>query len=175
MEFNIIAKNFDLTKAISDYVQKKLKRMEKYFYGKMTGHITLTLEKNSHLAECFFRLPSRKAVHLKARGQDVYSAVDILMDHVEESLRRLKEKVRDQKRKGEKFPTAAELTVFTSPDLENVERKFIKIEPMTFKEAVRKMEERLYNFWIYLDPVTFSVHIAYKRSDGGFGLIEPLP
>jgi len=176
MQVNIIAKNFEITPSIKEYCIKKIQRAKKYFSEGVQGHVTLSLEKTGHLAECFLNLPQKKGIHLKARGVDVYSAIDILTDHLDEKLRRIKEKMKDTKRKRirNKELNKAYLSVFSQDNLAEVSKKYIKIEQMSFKDAVDKMEKEGYRFWIYLEPVSRVLQIVYKRENGGYGLIEPL-
>ncbi|RLD17454.1 MAG: ribosome-associated translation inhibitor RaiA [Caldiserica bacterium] len=175
MDVEIVARNFELTQAIRDYCFKRLERVSKYFDEGTHGHITLSVEKGTHQAECFFNIPHKKGVHLKAKGEDIYSAIDILIDHLDEKLRRIREKMRDSKRKRvlKKEEMRAFLKTY-SPDMNAIQKKYIKIEPMSFREAIERMENEGYKFWIYIDSKTELLQIAYKRENGGYGLIEPV-
>ena len=171
----IVARNFDLTPAIRDYCFKRIERLSKYFDEVAHGHITLSIEKGTHQAECFFNLPHKKGVHLKAKGEDIYSAIDILIDHLDEKLRRIREKMRDSKRK--RVLKKEEQKAFSStysPDTRAIQKRYIKIEPMSFQEAIDRMENEGYKFWIYIDSETELLQIVYKRENGGYGLIEPV-
>src|SRR4029078_7678256 len=42
------------------------------------------------------------------------------------------------------------------------------------EDALARMEELGHQFFVYVDAETERVNVLYKRSDGDFGLIEPI-
>ena len=57
-------------------------------------------------------------------------------------------------------------------DEEVVRTKFIYLEPMSIDEAITRMEALGHSFFVYLDEDDSRISVAYKREDGGYGVIE---
>ena len=55
---------------------------------------------------------------------------------------------------------------------EVVRTKSIYLEPMSLDEAITRMEAIGHSFFIYLDEEDDRISVAYKREDGGYGVIE---
>ena len=53
-----------------------------------------------------------------------------------------------------------------------VRTKSIKLEPMTIDEAITRMEALGHSFFLYLDADDGEISVAYKRLDGGYGVIQ---
>ena len=55
---------------------------------------------------------------------------------------------------------------------EVVRTKSIFLEPMTLDEAITRMEALGHTFFMYLDTEDDEVSVAYKRTEGGYGVIQ---
>ena len=53
-----------------------------------------------------------------------------------------------------------------------VRTKSIYLEPMTIDEAITRMEALGHSFFVYLDDDDNEISVAYKRLDGGYGVIQ---
>jgi putative sigma-54 modulation protein len=53
-------------------------------------------------------------------------------------------------------------------------RKRVHVSEMNEEEAVEQMELLGHNFFIYYNPDTASMNIVYRRTEGGYGVLEPL-
>ena len=73
--------------------------MPKYLFEPIDIHWTLSVEKIRHTADA---TASANGVAIKAQcdTQDMYSAIDMVMDKLEKQVRKHKEKVRDHKPHG---------------------------------------------------------------------------
>ena len=56
---------------------------------------------------------------------------------------------------------------------EIIRRKSIEYTPMTEEEAMIQVDLIGHDFFVYTDRDTGNVHVIYRRSDGGFGLLTP--
>ncbi len=65
-------------------------------------------------------------------------------------------------------------TADTKADPLIIRRKTVLISEMNEDEAVEQMELLGHNFFIYYSPDTKSMNIVYRRTEGGYGLLEPL-
>jgi putative sigma-54 modulation protein len=55
-----------------------------------------------------------------------------------------------------------------------VKVKRFNIEPMFEEDAVARMEELGHAFFVFVNAENERVAILYRRSEGGYGLIEPV-
>jgi putative sigma-54 modulation protein len=53
--------------------------------------------------------------------------------------------------------------------------KRFALKPMTPEEAVLQMDLLGHDFFVFRDAENNDVSVVYKRSNGGYGLIEPVP
>jgi putative sigma-54 modulation protein len=94
MQFNLSGHHVDVTPALRSYVEKKLGRALRHSDKVIDVQCTLTVEKLRQQAEATVRLAGT-SVHATAVHEDMYAAIDLLADKLDEQLRRHKEKVRD--------------------------------------------------------------------------------
>lgn len=95
MNLNISGHHLDLTPALRSYVADKLKRVERHFDHLIDAAVILSVDtKLQHKAEA--TLHARGAnLHAAAVEEDMYSAIDGLIDKLDQQTRKFKEKIRD--------------------------------------------------------------------------------
>jgi len=174
MRIVVSGKNFDVTNALRERVEKKLSKFERYFGPDTEAHATLSVEKNRHIIEV--TIPFNGVI---LRGEeataDMYTSIDNVVDKLERQMRRQKTKLERRIKDGNiKF----ENLVSPAEDEEDEEIKIVKtkrfaMKPMPVEEAVLQMELLGHNFFVFSNADTEEVNVVYKRKDGNYGLIEP--
>src|SRR5689334_1178750 len=99
MQVNITARHLKLTPAISDYVQRKVDKARKYLDHLIWAQVILDVEKNRHIAEIVIHTTGRTFM-AKEESTDLYAAIDLASDTLDEQLRRYKERRRDGRLRG---------------------------------------------------------------------------
>jgi putative sigma-54 modulation protein len=94
MQVNLSGHHVEITPPLRSYVEKKIARILRHCDRVIEVHCTLNVEKLRHAAECTIRL-SGANVHATAVHDDMYAAIDLLADKLDEQVRRHKEKHRD--------------------------------------------------------------------------------
>ena len=157
MKFQIIGKNIEVTDSIKGEVEKKLSRMDKYFVIDdsvlcravvRSYHVGAKVEVTIFTKEMTFRA--------EVHNPDLYAAVDLAIDKLEGQMRKLKTRMDRTK----------------ESDEEVVRTKSIYLDPMSLDEAITRMEALDHSFFLYLDSEDNRLAVAYKRDDGGYGVIE---
>jgi putative sigma-54 modulation protein len=97
MQIHFTSRNLDLTPALKTYVEEKMERLEKRHSHITTLHITLHVEKVEHTAEATAHTNGAD-IHASAKGDNMYSAVDLLVDKIITQVTKHKEKIIDQHR-----------------------------------------------------------------------------
>lgn len=98
MNLNISGHHVELTAALRDYVKEKLTRVERHFDHLISAEVVLSVEKLRHKAEATVHA-SGQNLHAEATDGDMYAAIDLMMDKLDQQTRKHKEKLRDHHHK----------------------------------------------------------------------------
>ena len=94
MQLNLTGHHVDVTPALRAYVNEKLEKLKRHF-DHVTGiHCILTVEKLRHKAEARVNL-SGGSLFADAVEDDMYAAVDSLVDKLDRQILKHKEKLTD--------------------------------------------------------------------------------
>lgn len=179
IRFNIRGENIEVTPAIREYVESKIEKVERYFGNDMdaTANVNLRVY-NDKQTKVEVTIPM-KNVTLRAeeRHDDMYAAIDLIVDKLERQIRKHKTKVnrkfRDREGAGVYFANVQ--TDTTSQEEEEfaiVRTKQFSLKPMDQEEAILQMNLLGHDFYIFTDADSNATNIVYKRKDGKYGLIE---
>jgi putative sigma-54 modulation protein len=94
MQINLTGHHVEITKAIRDYINEKLSRIERHFEHATDVHCILTVEKLEHKAEATLNV-SGSTIHAHSVAEDMYAAIDSLADKLDRQVRKYKEKLTD--------------------------------------------------------------------------------
>lgn len=94
MQLTISGHHIDVTPALKNKVESKLAKLERHFDHLTDIHCVLTVEKLEHKAEATVNL-SGGTIHADAIAEDMYAAVDALVDKLARQVKRHKEKLTD--------------------------------------------------------------------------------
>jgi len=99
MQVDISGQNIEITQALRAYVTEKLDRLERHFANLISARFVLRLERVEHHAEATVSVAGRtNDIHADATAEDMYAAIDKLIDKLDRQVRRHKEKVTDHHR-----------------------------------------------------------------------------
>ena len=107
--------------------------------------------------------------------EEMYSAIDLLVEKIERRVKRYKEKLVDHKHQSNKADTVLSSSASPSEDRvpQIIRTKRFDLKPMLPEEAVMQMELLDKDFFIFANAGSGLVNVIYKRKDGNVGLIEP--
>ena len=94
MQLTITGHHIDVTPALRNKVESKLSKLERHFDHLTDIHCILTVEKLQHKAEATVHL-SGGTIHADAIDEDMYAAVDALVDKLSRQVTKHKEKLTD--------------------------------------------------------------------------------
>ena len=97
MRIETYGQQMDVTPALQSYVETRFERLGRHFEGDCEIRVQLGLDKPAHKAEANVTLAGRK-LHADATGQDMYAAIDLLVDKLDRQLLKHKEKQVDHHR-----------------------------------------------------------------------------
>ena len=94
MQIELTGHHLDITPAIRNFVNEKFKRLERHFDHVINTHVVLTVEKVRHQAEASM-LVSRNKIFANATADDMYVAIDELINKLDRQIVKHKEKTKD--------------------------------------------------------------------------------
>lgn len=94
MEVTVAGHHVEVSPALRAYVETKLARLERHFEHMTDIHCILTVEKLEHKAEATIHL-SGGTIHADAVEENMYAAVDGLIDKLDRQVKKYKEKLTD--------------------------------------------------------------------------------
>ncbi len=97
MQLNITGQHIEVTSALRDYVNEKFERVENHFDNIIDIQVILSVVKETHQAEARIKVPGR-TLFADATEQDMYAAIDALVDKLDRQVRRYKDKLTDHHR-----------------------------------------------------------------------------
>ncbi|SEO75231.1 ribosome hibernation-promoting factor, HPF/YfiA family [Aquisalimonas asiatica] len=97
MQIDITGHHVDLTEALREYVHSKMDKLERHFDNVVNVHVILTVEKLRQKAEATMLLSGAK-LYADASAEDMYAAIDGLIDKLDRQVKKHKEKVTDHRR-----------------------------------------------------------------------------
>ena len=102
MNLTISGHHLEVTPAIREYVQNKLERITRHFDQVIDSHVILAIDNltekdKRQKAEINLRL-SGKMVHVESVAQDLYAAIDLLMDRLDRQVMKYKTMMQDHGR-----------------------------------------------------------------------------
>lgn len=97
MQVSITGHHVEITPPLRDYVESKLSRIERHFEQMIDIHVVLNVMKLDHKAEATIHVAG-KSLHADASANDMYAAIDGLVDKLDRQVKKLKEKRTDYHR-----------------------------------------------------------------------------
>lgn len=179
MDIQLTAKQLKITPAIRSYVEQKMEKAQKYFDHIIWGSAFLTVEKRAHRAE-FVVHAARQTFRALATAADLYSAVDLASDKIDNQLKKYKERLKDRHKglpagakapdgtlAGAALPAPADATL-------RIERVKQPVKPITPEQAAQEMESLGHAFRLFQDKDTEQIHVIYRRDDDTYGVLQPV-
>ncbi|RJX70632.1 ribosome hibernation promoting factor [Vibrio sinensis] len=92
MQINISGHHIDLTDSMQDYVNSKFKKLERFFEHINSISVVLSVEKLRQNAEATLHV-NQGEIHASADNDNMYAAIDALVDKLVRQLNKHKEKL----------------------------------------------------------------------------------
>jgi putative sigma-54 modulation protein len=158
-----------------EYVEERLKKLEKYIDNPVDARVILSVEKFRNTAEINL-MANGLNINGREEEKDMHLAIDNAIEKIERQLKKRREKVRGFKtnlsRSGEFEGESPAEEGEDSPDAKVVETRKMVLKPMSIDDAVLEMETTKNRFVIYRDSSTENINVIYRREDGKFALLE---
>lgn len=179
MQIAVTFRHMEASDPLRAYAEEKLERVKKYIDEPIDAQVVLSVEKKiRHRAEVAL---VAKGITIKGSEEtnDMYAAVDAVVDKIERQLKRYKEKIKNHK------PAAGrerqvQKTVFAAESIDEgrnepsiIRSHSFPVKPMSVEEAVMQMDLLHKDFLVFTDDESEAINVVYRRKDGNYGLIIP--
>ena len=176
MEIIIHGNKVKITKAMNDYVEEKLEKLEKYLENSENVRASVIVKVKGHEQTVEITIPLKSFIlRSEETKDDFYAAVDKTIDKLERQLRKNKTRLMSKKVK-QSYDFNFESIIVDEPEEKEehkiVKRKTIEDKPMNEEEAILQMELLGHQFYMYKDSETNNPAVVYKRNDSNYGVIE---
>ncbi len=99
MQLSVSGHHIDVTDALRNYVTGKFDRLERHYDHITNAHVVLVVEKLEHKAEATVHT-SGADLFADATSDDLYAAIDALIDKLDRQIVKHKEKVMQRHQRG---------------------------------------------------------------------------
>ena len=171
MKISYTVKNYKVAKSFKEILEKKLKKLDKYFDDEVAVKIGLKAQNDSYTLEVtinsnglFFRS--------EVTSDNMYNNIDTALPKIEKQIIKNSEKFKSKMRKDSFSNNLFVEGTYNEKPSNLMKTKRFEIEPMTIEEAECRMEALGHDFFVYLNVYTNEVNIVYTRRDGNIGNIE---
>jgi putative sigma-54 modulation protein len=179
MQIAVTFRHMESSEPLRDYAEEKLERVKKYIDEPIDAQIVLSVEKKiRHRAEVAL---VAKGITIKGSEEtnDMYAAIDAVVDKIERQLKRYKEKIKNHKpASGREWQV--QKTVFAAESIDEgqgepaiIRSHSFPVKPMSVEEAVMQMDLLHKDFLVFTDDESEAINVVYRRKDGNYGLIIP--
>ena len=167
MNITIVGRKCTPRESFKDRAALKLHKVEKFFGPDATAKVTATVEKNVKIVE----ITLQKA---QERAQDLEEALDNCVESLIRQIRKNKTKLERRLRE------VSFDEVFNAPDTADEETEYdvvrtkaVILKPQTVDEAILQMNMLGHEFYMFRNAESEEINVVYKRSDGGYSILEP--
>lgn len=174
-EISILARNMELTPRLSEYVERKVSKLDRYLPTVEEVRVELKVEDtrsadHRQVAQLTVRVRGT-LLRAEERTNDMFASIDAVMDKMYRQIARYKGKQEDR------WHAAADELPIQEPAEEQVGEivrvKSFELRPMPPEEAIEQMELLGHRFYVFLNADADSINVVYKRDDGNYGLLQP--
>jgi putative sigma-54 modulation protein len=186
MEMEIRGKKLQLSKAVENYVTKKMGKLSHLLPSIIETKVEISKEKAKSPTNRYVVQVTVKSdgvlIRAEERQADIYAAVDAADDVIRKQIGRFKGKyyLRNRRAARQRKELGAAVVAEAETEAEEkrmpdviVKAKRFPIKLMTVEEASVQMELLGHDFFIFLNADNNSFNVLYRRKDGAYGLIEP--
>jgi putative sigma-54 modulation protein len=186
MKVEITGRHIEITAALREFAEEKLRKLERLLEGPLEAHAVLGIEKHRHTAE--IQIKSRSVVLSGAEETaDLYASISEVVDKLERQALKHKEKVHDHKhRRGPRSPEiAAAIEATAAEEIDEaaggpspvspriVRSASYRLKPLSPEDALLELESSGEELLVFRDAETSRVNVIYRLRNGDFGLVEP--
>lgn len=173
MKYIIRSQKMENTDAIKEYIETKLSKLDKYFKDSDEIKANVLTKVDGRMQTIEVTIPTKHfTLRNEESNEDLYAAIDTIVDKLERQIRKNKEKINSKINKTFIQDFEQDLEDEFEQEENIVKRKKIDLKPIDEEEAIIQMNMLGHSFFVYKNSEDGNICVIYKRKDGNYGLIE---
>lgn len=140
MQYSVTFRHMEPSENLKEYSHDKLLRLEKYLDAVIDAEVVMTVEKFRHKAEVLVTSDGLK-IKAEEETEDMYSAIDMVVDKLEKQVKRHREKQKEHKGNFARRSSGPDETVDFDDDLEDDDESFMVDRSLTINPKPMSLEE----------------------------------
>ena len=199
MEFSLHTENLRVTGDIEEFAQKKLSKLGRYLPNILSVHVEIEQQNSTRgpdviIAQITLRHSRGAILRTEERVEKTdYNSVKTALSNASDKMYRRISRFKGKRRikRQDRYMMSEEELMLAEAlpdedmasengsdeeDIEEVQvirRKEVAVSAMHEEEAIEQMELLGHTFFLFFNADSNSVNVVYKRSRGGYGLLEP--
>ena len=173
MNISIVARKTTVKDPFKERIEKKLKKLDRFFDDEAKAIVTVTNERDRETVEVtinyngmFFR--AEKTTLDRIESLDL--VIDVLFKQIVKNKNKLESRFRAQAFEN----LGSDAAAFEAESYELVKRKKFPVHAMEVEEAILQMNMLAHEFFLFKNMDSGELNIVYRRHGGDYGLIEPI-
>ena len=171
MDIVVTFRRMEPVESLRVYAQEKLSKIRKYLDTPIEAHVVLEVEKFRHIADVTLSIDGATIKGVE-ETEDMYSAIDQVMDKIEIQVKRYRSKIRERRPEAPRGEAPEEAAAQVAEESAIVVEKLVT-KPMDPEEAAMQLNMSQQDFLVFRNARSKEMNVLYKRRDGNLGLIEP--
>lgn len=172
MQIAVRGKNIEVTNALREYVEKKIKKIEKFIDIPLNAQVNMYVERGRHIVEVTTALNGLILRSEEATG-DMYASIDLVADKLEKQVHKYKARFKKRGKEAGAAEAEVESPEPVDGDGHVVKTKHFPVKPLSLDEAIVQMNLLEHDFFVFTNAETERVNVLYRRKDGDYGLLVP--
>lgn len=173
MNIIVTGRHLEVTPALRNYAEKKIKRFDRYLANISEAIVTLSVEKYRHKVEVLLKV-NGVLIQAESITGEVYSSIDEVAEKLGRQIKKYKEKLVSHRKTEGRTGILGPETGVPAEEGKIIKNKRFELKPMSPDEAAMQMDLLDKNFFVFTNDNSGNINVIYRRRDGNFGLIEPV-
>ncbi len=178
MQVAVTFRHMETDEGVKAYVRDKVQKLQKYALNPSEIHVVLGVEKFRHIAEITI-VGNGGILNSQGRDNDLYAAIDQMVDKMERQIRERRGKVRRKRaiplssraslaegEKGGEGKEEGDVPV-------SLRRRRTVAKPMSLEEALSQLSVSKEDFLVFINSDSGQLNVLYRSKKGGYGWVEP--
>jgi putative sigma-54 modulation protein len=167
MQVTITGRHMEITQALRDYTQQRLKKVSRYSFKPIEAAVRLSVEKYRHAAEITLWVDGNRIL-AKEETDEMYRSIDMAMDKIEQRLRRYKEKLSRHKPPSTRKPRVP----IPLKKLPMITREAYIVSTLSMDDALSRLDSVRTDHVIFFDDADEQLKLLMRGKNGNFELTE---
>ncbi len=176
MNIRITGRHSEVTPEIRGFIEKKVKKLARYFEKIHEISVVLDRVKYRHVVEIVVKA-GHITVQSTEENTDLRVTFERVLSKVQRQLKKQKERLIGNKKHLKKAAKPHHLTPVQAPPADSaassVELETATVTPLSVREAMLQLESLDRQVLLFLNEETHQPNVLYRRTNGQLALIQP--